>query len=142
KREKDLVRALRELPPASAKAAGIVSAEPASLESVCETLGPNTTLLEYFRVQDRILAAIVTKDGVEIVTITLAPRVAQILRMLQFQFSKFRLGQAYLREFHGTLLEATRAHLNGLYAELVAPLRSRMTGQRLIVVPHELLHYV
>jgi CHAT domain-containing protein len=142
KREKDLLRALRELPPASAKAAGVISAEPASLDSVCEGLGSNKTLVEYFRVQDRILAAIVTRDGVEIVTITLAPRIAQILRMLQFQFSKFRLGPAYVSEFQGTLLEATRAHLTDLYAELLAPIRSRMTGQRLIMVPHELLHYV
>jgi CHAT domain-containing protein/tetratricopeptide (TPR) repeat protein len=141
-REAELLRVLRELPRAEAKAAGVEPAAPASLDSVREALGPNTTLLEYFRVQDRILAAIVTENGVEIVTVTLAPRIAHILRMLQFQFSKFRLGPDYLREFQGPLLEATRSHLHELYAELLAPIRSRLKGQRLVVVPHELLHYV
>jgi CHAT domain-containing protein len=142
KREKELLRALRELPPAAAEAADVRSAAPVSLASVREALGSNTTLLEYFRVQDRILAAILTKDGVEIVTITLAPRIAQVLRMLQFQFSKFRLGRAYLDEFQGEMLEATRSHLHDLYTELLAPVRAKLKGQRLIVVPHELLHYV
>lgn len=142
KREKELLRALRELPPAAAEAAGVNSAAPLSLASVCEALGPNTTLLEYFRVQDRILAAVVTQDGVDIAAITLAPRIAQALRMLQFQFSKFRLGRAYLHEFEDALLEATRSHLNELYRELLAPVRAKLKGQHLIVVPHELLHYV
>lgn len=142
KREKELLRALRELPPAAAEAAGFKSAAPVSLAAVREALGSNTTLLEFFRVQDRILAAIVTEDGVEIVTITLAPRIAHILRMLQFQFSKFRLGHAYLNEFEDSLFEATCSHLNDLYTELLAPIRAKLKGPRLIVVPHELLHYV
>ncbi len=141
-RERELLRALRELPAAEAKAAGVESTASASLDSVREALGPNATLLEYFRVQDRILASIVTEEGVEIVTVTLAPRIAQILRMLQFQFSKFRLGSGYVREFQAPLLEATRSHLKELYTELLAPIRPRLKRQRLIVVPHELLHYV
>jgi len=141
KREKELLRALREMPPAAE--AGIEKGAPAvSLASVREALGSNTTLLEYFRVQDRILAAIVTGSGVEVVTTTLAPRVAHLLRMLQFQFSKFRLGRAYLDEFHAPLLEATRSHLADLYTELLAPIRPKLKGQRLVVVPHEVLHYV
>jgi len=141
-REAELLRVLRELSPAEARVAGVEPAVPASLDSVREALGSNTTLLEYFRVHDRILAAIVSQDGVEIVTVTLAPRVAQVLRMLQFQFSKFRLGPDYLREFHGPLLDATRHHLKELYLELLAPVRTKLKGQRLVVVPHELLHYV
>lgn len=141
-REKELLRAVRDVPQDEAAAAGVESAVPVSLDSVRETLGPGTTLLEYYRVRDRILAAIVTEDIVEIIPVTHAPRIAQILRMLQFQFSKFRLGPDYLREFQGPLLEATQSHLHELYTELLAPIRSRFEGQRLIVVPHELLHYV
>jgi len=141
-REKELLRVLRELPPAEAEASGIGPAEPVSLDSVREALGPNTTLLEYFRVRDRILAAIVSEDGVEVVSVTRAPRVAQILHMLQFQLSKFRLGPEYVQEFQAPIFEATRYHLNELYTELIAPVRSRLQGSRLVVVPHELLHYV
>jgi tetratricopeptide (TPR) repeat protein len=141
-RETELLRAVRELPPEEADAAGLESTVPASLNSVREVLGPSTTLLEYFRVHDRVLAAIVTADNVEVLTVTQAPRIAQILRMLQFQFSKFGLGPDYLREFKSPLLEAVRSHLHALYAELLAPIRSRLKHQHLVVVPHELLHYV
>ncbi|HWX54030.1 MAG TPA: CHAT domain-containing protein [Verrucomicrobiae bacterium] len=141
-RERELLRALRELPPAEAESTGIGAAELMTLDSLRQTLGPKTTLLEYFRVQDRILAAVVTERGAEITGVTLAPRIAQILRMLQFQFSKFRLGPGYVQEFQEDLLAATRYHLNELYQELIAPIRSRLEGQRLVVVPHELLHYV
>ena len=142
KRESELLRALREMPPTEAEAAGVKSAVTVPLASVREALGSNTTLLEYFRVQDRILVAIVKEDGVEVAPITTGPRIAHILRMLQFQFSKFWLGRAYMDEFEGPLLKATRSHLNDLYAELVAPVRTKVKGKRLIVVPHELLHYV
>jgi CHAT domain-containing protein/tetratricopeptide (TPR) repeat protein len=141
-REHELVRVLRELSPAEARAAGVESSAPVPLDSVREALGRETTLIEYFRVQDRILAAIVTEGGVKILTVTLASRIPQILRMLQFQFSKFRLGPHYLHEFRDTLLEATRCHLNELYVELVEPIRAELEGSRLIVVPYELLHYV
>jgi CHAT domain-containing protein len=141
-REGELLRALRDLAPEEAEAAGMQSAVPASLDSVREALGPKSALVEYFRVRDRILAAIVTLDGVEIITVTRVPRVAQLLRMLQFQFSKFQLGQDYLREFHDPLLEATRSHLNGLYEELFAPVRPKLNHEHLVVAPHELLHYV
>ena len=142
KREKELLRALREMPAGAAEATGVKSAATVPLTAVREALGSNTTLLEYFRVQDRILAAIVTGDGVEVVPIASAPNVARILGMLQFQFAKFRLGSAYLTEFQDPLLEATRAHLNDLYSQLLAPLLPKVKGQRLIIVPHELLHYV
>lgn len=141
-RESQLLRALRDMPPEEAEAAGLESAAPASLESVREALGPKSALLEYFRVRDRILAAIVTLDSIEVIAVTNVPRVAHALRMLQFQFSKFQLGQDYVRSFHEPLLEATRSHLNKLYEELLAPLRSRLKQEQLVIVPHELLHYV
>jgi CHAT domain-containing protein len=139
-RERELLRALRESP--SADREGAESPAPLSLDSLRRALGPNTTLLEYFRVQDRILAVTISEAGVEIMSVTHAPRVAQILRMLQFQLSKFRLGPDYVHEFQGQILETTRYHLGELYMELIAPVRTRLQGTHLVIVPHELLHYV
>jgi CHAT domain-containing protein len=62
--------------------------------------------------------------------------------MLQFQLSKFRLGPDYVHEFQGQILETTRYHLGELYMELIAPVRTRLQGTHLVIVPHELLHYV
>jgi len=140
--EKEFLRVLRELPPADAEAVGIPSTEPITLGALQETLGADVTLVEYFRVRDRILAAILTAQGLEIVPVTLAARVAQSMRMLKFQFSKFQLGSDYLRQFQSPLLEATRAHLKELYGELIAPIRGRLKGGHLVIAPHESLHYV
>jgi CHAT domain-containing protein len=133
---------LREAPPAEAEAAGIPPTEPVSLEALRESLGPQVSLVEYFRVREHIVAVVLTADGLEIVPVTLAPRVSQSLRMLKFQFSKFRLDADYLRQFQRPLLEATRGHLRELYDELVAPIRPLLKGQHPVVAPHETLHYV
>jgi CHAT domain-containing protein len=140
--EKEFLRVLRELPAADAEAAGLPPAEPVPLDDLRAILGSEATLVEYFRVRDHIIAAILTADGLEIAPVTLAPRVTQGLRMLRFQLSKFRLDPDYIRQFQAPLLEATRGHLRELYNELVAPIRSRLKGKHLVVAPHESLHYV
>ena len=142
KREREFIRLLRELPPAEAEAAGVETAPPASLEDVQSALGPHVTLVEYFRVRDRILAVIVTEDSLQAFPVTLAPRIAKVVRMMQFQFSKFRLDPAYIREFQAPLMEATQAHLQDLHRELLEPIRDHLKGRHLVIVPHELLHYV
>lgn len=141
-REKEFLRVLREAPSSDAEAAGFESPAPLSLDTLRQALGPQTALIEYFRVRERILAVVVTANKLEIQPITPVTRVAQILRALQFQFSKFRLGQGYIRELHPQLLRATQAHLNELYRELIAPIRSQVSERHLVVVPHEILHYV
>src|SRR5262249_46798607 len=141
-REKQYLRLFRELSPEGAQAAGLAPPAPMSLDMICATLDPNATLVEYFRVRDRILAALVSRDGLEIVQVTRAPQIAAMLRTLQFQLSKFRLGHSYVDQFHAPLLETTKARLSEFYRELFAPIRSKIKGKDLVIVPHELLHYV
>lgn len=140
--ENEYVRLLRRLPSQEAEAVGLEAPKPVPLETIRAALGTDATLVEYFRVGDGILAAVVTLNGLEIVSVTSAQRVLQIWRMLQFQLSKFHLGPDYIREFQDQLLEATQYRLRELYKELVAPIRSHLKGRHLIVVPHEVLHHV
>ena len=140
--EKQFLRLFRELSPEAAQGAGLAPPASLSLDTICATLGSNTTLVEYFRVRDRLLAALLSRDGLEIVQVTHAPQIAAMLRALQFQLSKFRLGHSYVDQFHAPLLETTQARLRDLYQELFAPIRSKVKGRDLVIVPHELLHYV
>jgi len=140
--EKKFLQALREVNPAEAERAGAKLPQPVSLDRLCAILGPRTTLIEYFRVRDVILASVVTEKGVEITRVTRTSRIAHPLRMLQFQLSKFRLDPSYVRRFEAPLLEATRAHLHELYQELLHPIRHQIKGPHLVVVPHESLHCV
>ena len=140
--EKSFLRLLRDLPSNEAEAAGLGMPKAVPLETLREALGPNTTLVEYFRVHDTLLAAIVTLDGIKIIPVTPASRAAETVRMLQFQLSKFMLGPDYIGQFHEQLLESTRGRLCELYTQLIAPVRASLKGQHLIVVPHEFLHQV
>lgn len=140
--EKKFLRLVRDLPLGEAEAAGLETAKPVVLEKLREALGPTTTLLEYFRVEDTLLAAVVTLDGIKLIPLTSASRAAETLRMLQFQLSKFILGPGYVGRFHDQLLDSTRAHLSELYAQLIAPVRTSLKGEHLVVVPHEFLHQV
>ena len=141
-REKEFLRLFRDLSPEAAESAGLVPPTALSLDTIRATLGPNQTIVEYFRVRDRILAALVSHAGLEIVNVTRAPQIAAMLRTLQFQLSKFRLGQSYVDQFHAPLLKTTQARLHELYQELFAPIRQKIKGRDLVIVPHELLHYV
>jgi CHAT domain-containing protein len=64
------------------------------------------------------------------------------LRVLQFQLAKFRLGTDYVRTFEQVLLSTIQTHLHHLYQELIDPIRDRLGPGPLLIVPHDLLHYV
>jgi CHAT domain-containing protein len=100
-------------------------------------------LVEYFRVGSRLLAFLVTRDALEVVPVAVVPRVQHVLRLLQFQLGWARPGAGEAGEAsRRALLASTEAHLRELYVELIAPLRDRLRGEHLVVVPHDLLHYV
>src|SRR5206468_268067 len=91
---------------------------------------------------DRIVAAVMTSDNVEIFPLAPVSHVRHLLRSLQFQFSRVRLHAKNNGRFNKSLTEATEVHLRALYDEVIAPLRESLRGHRLVVVPHEVLHYL
>jgi CHAT domain-containing protein len=120
---------------------GLHETTPVALDDLRGTLGPDAALVEYFATGDRILAAVVTQDGLTIVPLTTVSSVRRSLRALQFQLSKFQFGAEYLAKVDHGLLEATQGQLLTLYEELLAPLQLG-ARRRLVIVPHDLLHYV
>jgi CHAT domain-containing protein/tetratricopeptide (TPR) repeat protein len=140
--ENELLRAFRQIPrPSAGEGLGLGNAI-GSLESIQESLPPQASLIEYFSVKDRFIAAIITRKSLEIIPVTPVSRVTNLVRMLHFQISKFRLGAEYVQTFEKSLLGAVQAHLGELYQEVLAPLRGHLQGQHLVVVPHGVLHYL
>jgi CHAT domain-containing protein/tetratricopeptide (TPR) repeat protein len=141
-REVELLRISREL---SSHEREIAMLEPPSGFSVTElraVLPADTELIEYYSAGDRLLAATVTHDGIEVSPVAVVPRVTQLLQLLRFQFSKFRLGAPYTEQFQQLLMRATLSHLEQLYAELIAPLRIPPSIRHLVFVPHGPLHFL
>jgi CHAT domain-containing protein len=141
-REKDMARALRELKLTDSSQSDLHAPSVSSLDAIRASLPEDATLVEYFQVDDRIVLCLLDAERLEIAPISVMPRVAEHVRMLQFQFSKFRLGADYVRTFQDALLKSTQAHLHELFNELLAPVWPRLNGRRLIIVPHGILHYV
>ncbi|MGB7586636.1 MAG: CHAT domain-containing protein [Terriglobales bacterium] len=141
-REKELMRVLQEATETDATQAGLQMPSHVPLAGVRAALPADTLVVEYFRVRDRMLVCVLGPDTLEIFPVTLETRIASLLRLLQFQLSKFHLGSQYIETFHDSLARATQAHLKDLYDELIAPISGKLKAKHLIFVPHGLLHYV
>ncbi len=139
-REKALVRTLRELPDSVPEASLLRGAQGVSLEEIQALLPQGSTLVEYFAVGDQLLAVVLKSQGVEIVPLTLLRRITSLLQMLRSQLAKLRLDESHVRRFEKPLFEATRFHLQELYAELIEPIQSQISGKHIIFVPHGILH--
>jgi len=141
--ETELLRALRELPASEGAQLEMYAPQSVPLAEIREALPDDALLIEYFRIGERLVAFLVGKDVLEVVPIALVSRVRHALRLLQFQLAWARPtpGQHSrgLLESHRL---ATQAHLEELYDELLRPLRKRLRAAHLIIVPHDVLHYV
>jgi len=140
--ENELLRTLRELPAHERENATLEAPADFSLEKLQAALPADSALIEYYSAGDRLIAAVVTRHSIEITPITVFSRVIHFLHLLRFQLSKFRMGATYTHRFEQPLLQATQSHLEALYAELIAPLRSHLQAKHLIFVPHGPLHFL
>ncbi len=140
--ENELLRTLRELPTHERENATLEAPADFSLENLQAALPADTALIEYYSTGDRLVAAVVTRNSIDIAPITVFSRVIHFLNLLRFQLSKFRMGATYTHRFEQPLLQATQSHLEALYAELIAPLRPHLQGKHLIFVPHGPLHFL
>ncbi len=140
-RETDLIRVLQESNLAG-QGTPLQAGKTLSIEDIRAAITPDGLIIEFFQTGDRILACILGRDRLQIVPVTLASRIANVLRLLQFQLSKFRLGTEYATAFRDSLIQSTNAHLKNLYDELIAPIRDRLDARHLLFVPNGSLHYV
>lgn len=140
--ENELLRALRELPANERENATLEAPADFSLARLQSALPSDTALVEYYSTGDRLIAAVVTRKSIQITAVSVVSRVAHFLHLLRFQLSKFRMGAAYAQRFEQPLLSATQSHLEGLYAELLAPIREHLDAKHLVFVPHGALHFL
>jgi CHAT domain-containing protein len=140
--EKELLRALRELPAQERENATLEAPTDLSLAKLQTVLPAGAVLVEYYSAGDRMVAAVISGDSIEIAPVSVVSRVTNLLHLLRFQFAKFRMGVAYTERFAQPLLRATLGHLEGLYRELIEPIRGRLAGKHVVFVPHGPLHFL
>lgn len=110
-----------------------------SLEDVAARLDGDTRLVEYFRAGDQFYAFVIGGGRALVRPAGSAARVRGLMRFLQFHLSQARFHPAGASRGASALADL-QAHLQGLYRELVAPVREELDGAHVIVVPHGFLH--
>jgi CHAT domain-containing protein len=140
--ETELLRTLREVPASHQESNVVQASAPKSIEDIQSSLAEGVTLIEYYSVAEKVVAAVVTRNDIQIVPLTVIARMTGFLELLRFQLAKFRLGGDYPQRFAEPLLRATHGHLESLYKELIAPLRPLLKGRHLVIVPHGQLHFL
>jgi tetratricopeptide (TPR) repeat protein len=142
KYEDALVKAFSQVQSVDREFASLQSAKTILVEELQEILPENALLLEYYTARNRFYVCLISRKQFKIVALGDVNGVREKLRLLQLQLAKFRLGTDYIRPLEKSLLEATQAHLEELYALLIAPIRDQLTAEHLIIVPHAFLHYL
>jgi CHAT domain-containing protein len=111
--------------------ASLINVEPLALKDVQSLLEPGVTLLEYFVTPGRVLLWIVEKDRLEIASIPLG-RKELLAKVSALRDNVLQVGEK----------EKFAASARELYKLLVAPALAHVRGKELLIVPHDVLHYL
>ena len=141
-REAALAGLIRQLQQGAASGARN-QAQPLDVARLQQLLGSDTALVSYFELNHQFAAFVVTGDDISVVdSLGSVPATTVIIEQLRFQIETLRYGSAALNGHLDQLSERTRRHLATLYARLIRPLEARLGARRLVVAPHQVLHYI
>ena len=121
----------------------LVQVEPLDIAQLKEDLGADTALVEYFDLDGKLLAFVVTNEQIEIVRhLGSLEQATAAIQQFHFQIGTLRYGVGRLRPRLGQLMSRAHHYLSLLYDLLLRPIEDRIGARRLVVVPHRALHYV
>ena len=140
--EDSMVRVFSQVQTVDREFASLQSAKTVSAAELQKTIPRNTMLVEYYAARNKFYVCLISRDRLKIIPVADVLPVREKLRLLQLQLAKFRLGEDYTRALQKTLFQATQAHLEELYQLLIAPIRSQLEADHLVLVPHTFLHYL
>jgi tetratricopeptide (TPR) repeat protein len=144
KRENQLMKLLRQVSGEPSEYVTLQRVVTSSLDEIQASIPTDTVLIEFYVVEERIIAFAITHDGFRVFpNITLEDAVRRNFDLLRFQLTKFNLGPEYVKRFDGILLTSVKEHLHDLYRDLIPPIQDALEGKRAIIfVPHGLMHYL
>ena len=110
------------------------------LERIQPLLSDETTILEIYFAGDRVYAAILKSESLEIVPVSTVARISETLQLLRFQLRRAQFESESAHSTSANLYSSVVAHLRELHRELIAPIRGHLTARHVVVVPHGSLH--
>ena len=129
--QKDYNDYLAKLRKENKEQASLMSVEPLTLKQVQERLDPGVTMLEYFVTSSSVYLWVVEKDRVQFVSTSIA-RKDLVSKVTELRDTIYQLGEK----------ERFNALSQELHKILLQPALSHIRGKELIIVPHDVLHYL
>lgn len=142
RKENALLRSLREMQTADLEYSSLQAGGAVDPQLALASVPADTTLVEYFIARRQIFVAICHRHQLHIQPLAGVSRVRELQRHFQFQLQRAQVGGSNRRLPAELGQRATQSYLQQLYRELIAPLRHRLQGDRLLIVPHGLLHHI
>jgi CHAT domain-containing protein/tetratricopeptide (TPR) repeat protein len=140
--EHRLVQAMASLRAEDREFADVQAAGSIDLDAIRSTLPEDALLIQFYRVRDTFHACLLSRKSLKIAPLGSVSGLRRTLQLLRFQLSKFRLGPEHVQRFQTQLHEATSAHLQEFYEQLIAPIAQDLRAEHLIIAPHDFLHYL
>lgn len=121
----------------------LFSVEKLDVDKLQRALGTDNALVEYFTLDNEVLAFVVTDTEVAVVrSLGSYAEVKSAISQLQFQLDSLRYGADRVRAHLAQLVGRANRYLGRLYDILLKPFEDKLADRRLLVVPHQALHYV
>jgi CHAT domain-containing protein/tetratricopeptide (TPR) repeat protein len=140
-KEIELARGLKDLAQLDPEYASLQNVSIVSLENLQSTLDADTTVVEYFVARDEVIGLVITASKATFVRrICPLGRVKYLLERIQGQIEKFELTPENARAHEEELNRVLDIELNNAYSQLFAALRPFVTTDKLLIVPHGVLH--
>ncbi len=136
------IRQINSIDPAKTDA-GISSADRFNLDNLQEKIGASRTLVEFAEFDGNISAFVITQEQIHYIpSLTTITEVMRLLEELHFQFGSLRYGSIQLKHFLDSLKRRADDCLKNIYDLLLRPLKNYLSGDRLVIIPSGILHYV
>ncbi|MBI1745666.1 MAG: CHAT domain-containing protein [Acidobacteria bacterium] len=114
-----------------------------SPEEARQCLLEDEVLLEFYLTDDSLKTFVLSKQGLEVLSRRVSrDEVGRTVAALQFQLEKFLYGPAYISRHMASLQRSANHYLQELYQLLLEPVQPMLAGKHLVIIPHDLLHYV
>ena len=141
-RERQFAGALRQWSRNDREFLSLQSGQAADLCEIREAIPQDASFIQLFRAHDSFYAVVLDRTHSEFVPLSSVARIHELLHDLRQEFSKCSKNQSEPGNENRRSLSHCQNILNGLYQELIAPLREMLTGSQLIISPHDLLYSV
>jgi CHAT domain-containing protein len=129
--QKDYDEYLTKIRKENKEQASLMNVEPLTLKDVQERLDPGVTMLEYFVADNTVWLWVVEKDRVRFVSSSIARR-DLVLKVTALRDTIYQLGEK----------ERLNTVSQDLYKTLIEPALPHIQGRELVIVPHDVLHYL